>query len=44
MKYGLFLSQELESLLPVKPDDPTVGEDAEEVDLLEFKSIKGSEG
>ena len=34
-------SQKLEQLLPAKPDEPIVGDDAEEVHLLDLADTKG---
>lgn len=40
----LFLGQELEDLLPARPEFPNVIGDAEEVDLQEFDTTRGSGG
>jgi len=39
----LFL-QELESLLPDKPVEPIVGEEAEEVNMIDYESTRGVGG
>lgn len=39
-----FLGQELEDLLPARPEFPNVIGDAEEVDLQEFDTTRGSGG
>ena len=37
-------SQKLEALLPSKPDEPVVDNEAEEVDMIDFEGTRGAEG
>ena len=37
-------SQKLEALLPSKPDEPVVDNEAEEVHMIDFEGTRGAEG